>query len=94
MYLILLNLGCLGYCNPPPEIENAEAAHNNISEIGGNVLYACLDGFVKVGGDSRLTCALADDKIAVWSGTHIKCDNIDEKCGNIEEGICFKLKVL
>ena len=86
MYFFLVNLGCLGYCKPPPEIENAEAAHNNISEIGENVLYACLDGFVKVGGDSRLTCVLADDNTAVWIGAHIKCDTI-------AEGNCFELKV-
>ena len=78
MRLFLLNLGCLGYCKPPPEIENAEAAHNNISEIGENVLYACLDGYAKVEGDSRLKCALADDNTAAWSGTHIKCDTIVE----------------
>ena len=89
----MLNLGCLGYCTPPPEIENAEAAHNNFSEIGDNVLYACLDGFTKVGGNSRLTCALAVDNTAVWTGTHIKCNNTEKKCDNIEKGIWFKLKV-
>ena len=77
-YLSLLNLDCVGYCNPPPEIENAEATHTDIADIGDNVLYACLDGFTKVGGDSRLTCALADDKLAVWMGAHIECDIVEE----------------
>ena len=39
------------------------------------VLYACVNGFTNVGGDSRLTCILSEDNTAVWTGTQIECTN-------------------
>ena len=63
------------YCDPPPAIENAEVALSRTSEIGEMVLYACVDGFIKVGGDSRLTCTLSKDNTATWAGAQIECTN-------------------
>ena len=54
-------------------IENAEAGHSRSSELGETVLYACTDGLTKTGGDSRLTCALSEDKKPEWSGNLIQC---------------------
>ena len=63
------------FCNPPPLIENAEAASSRPSDIGEMVLYACVDGFTKVGGDSRLTCILSDGNTATWSGEPVECSS-------------------
>ena len=62
-------------CDPPPVIKNSDAAVSTTSAIGEMVLYACVDGFIKVGGDSRLTCTVSEDNTASWSGEPIECSN-------------------
>ena len=67
------SLGPATHCTPPPNISNAEAAHRHSAKIGENVLYACKDGFYKIGGDSRLSCHLSKNYAAIWSGTRAQC---------------------
>ena len=55
-------------------MENAEHAKNVGVKVGESILYACLDGLTKVGGDSYLTCSLSQDGAALWNGEFIKCD--------------------
>ena len=62
-------------CDPPPVIENTEAAVSTTSEIGEMVLYACVEGFTKVKGESRLTCTVSEGNTATWSGEPIECSN-------------------
>ena len=71
----MLLLALTTFCGPPPQIENAETGNSRPSEIGEMVLYACVDGFTKVGGDSRLTCTLSKDSTAIWSGESIECSS-------------------
>ena len=69
----MLILGPSTLCNSPPNISNAQAAHDHNATLGETVLYACDDGFYKAGGDSRLSCHLSKDYKALWSGTKLQC---------------------
>ena len=41
-------------CFPPPTITNAVSESQGNNSVGAKVLYACEEGFYKIGGDTHL----------------------------------------
>ena len=63
-------------------IKNAETLHAINSSVGGKVFYACLEGYIRLSGDSHLTCTTSDDLEHSWTGSVMACDQYseDSKC--------------
>ena len=59
-------------------IENAETLHAINSSVGGKVFYACLEGYIRLSGDSYLTCTTSENLVHSWTGSIMKC-NEDSK---------------
>ena len=54
-------------------LENAEASHSLNSPVGGKVFYACLEGYIRLSGDSYLTCTTSEDLVHLWTGSIMNC---------------------
>ena len=67
-----------GFCGPPPVIENAEVQHVVNSPLGGKVFYTCQEGYIRLSGDSYLTCTTSDDSEHLWTGVNIECIQYSE----------------
>ena len=65
----------LGYCGPPPVIENAEASHSLNSSVGGKVFYVCMEGYSRISGDPYLTCTSTEDFKPSWTGSLMECSH-------------------
>ena len=61
------------HCSPPPTITNADAGSSKNESLGESVLYACIEGYQKSGGDTHLSCQLTESYKAEWIGTPLKC---------------------
>ncbi|XP_067942495.1 uncharacterized protein [Watersipora subatra] len=64
------------YCQSAKLIENSIHDGNSSQRVGEKVLYACIDGYVKSGGDAILVCSLSKDYEPYWKGSTIVCTKI------------------
>ncbi|XP_067942675.1 uncharacterized protein [Watersipora subatra] len=78
------------FCESPPTIANAIAGNNEKAKIGQKVLYSCIDGYQKTGGDSQLTCTITEANKTLWTGEHQHCS----KCIAIGSGAAALAVVL
>ena len=63
----------LDYCGPPPAIENAETLYATNFSVGGKVYYACVEGYIRLSGDSYLACTTSDNLVHSWTGSIMNC---------------------
>ena len=68
----------IGYCGAPPVIDNAEGFHSLNSSVGERIYYTCVEGYIRLSGDSYLTCTTSDNLVHSWTGSIIEC-GLDSK---------------